>query len=262
MSDEETFEKLKKDLGVDEDNLPTVETHKLVGRIGIGTKSTLERQRENRAKKRKRKKKSKRVNPSQGNESGNEQDWTDYSIAISVKINEVRQARRTGWMKHEHDHQYDHQYDHHHHGRDRDRHENDGKELDELKRIEEDLDEIVTLLKPRLSFIKIAFGGNMAQGPVKLTVGQKTTASVLGFDQNGAPFAIDFNANPVAWTDDNETSVQDSTPTAPTDVLTALAAGVANIGATCGGFTDTEQATVSAVVPVLSSIKIDFSTPQ
>ena len=74
MSDEETFEKLKKDLGVDEDNLPTVETHKLVGRIGIGTKSTLERQRENRAKKRKRKKKSKRVNPSQGNESGNEQD--------------------------------------------------------------------------------------------------------------------------------------------------------------------------------------------
>jgi hypothetical protein len=141
------------------------------------------------------------------------------------------------------------------------------EEIELLKRqerteeeIERDLDRIVGFLKPRLAFIKISFGGNMAQGPVKLNVGQKTTASVLGFDQNGAPFAIDFTANPVTWADDNQAAASDA-PAGATDVLTGVAAGVSNLTATCGGFTDTEQATVSAVVPVLSSIKIDFSGP-
>lgn len=129
-----------------------------------------------------------------------------------------------------------------------------------LERIEEDLDKIVDFLKPRLTFIKISFGGTMAQGPVKLTVGQKTTASVLGFDQNGAPFTIDFNANPVTWTDDNQAVASDA-PTPPTDTITGVAAGVANITATCGGFNDTEQVTVAAAAPVLSSVKIDFTTP-
>jgi hypothetical protein len=135
-----------------------------------------------------------------------------------------------------------------------------------LEHIEEDLDEIVGFLKPRLSFIKVGFvstqirGGIMATGPVKLTVGQKTTATVLGFDQTGAPFTIDFNANPVTFTDDNQAVASDA-PTPPTDTITGVSAGVANITATCGGFNDTEQVTVSAVVPVLSSIKIDFSQP-
>lgn len=128
------------------------------------------------------------------------------------------------------------------------------------ERIEADLDKLVGFLKPRLTFIKIAFGGHMSQGPVTLTVGQKTTGTVLGFDQNGAPFTIDFTANPVTWADDTETVLSDA-PTPPTDTFTALAAGVANVTATCGGFTDTEQATVVAAAPVLSSIKIDFSTP-
>lgn len=144
--------------------------------------------------------------------------------------------------------------------REREHYDREGHEDRILEHIEEDLDEIVGFLKPRLAFIKIAFGGTMAQGPVKLTVGQKTTATVLGFDQNGAPFTIDFTANPVTWTDDNEAVASDA-PTPPTDTITGVSAGVANITATCAGFNDTEQVTVSAVVPVLSSIKIDFSTP-
>ena len=97
----------------------------------------------------------------------------------------------------------------------------------------------------------------MPVGPATLTVGDKKTATVLGFDQNGAPFAIDFNANPVTWADDNESAVAD-TPTANADGLTAVAPGVANLGATCGGFSDSESITVVAQAPVLSSIKISI----
>lgn len=98
----------------------------------------------------------------------------------------------------------------------------------------------------------------MPVGPATLTVGQSKTATVLGFDQNGAPFAIDFTANPVTWTDDNEAAVQDTAGSTVTDPITALAAGVANLGATCAGFSDTEVVTVLAVAPKLSSIKISI----
>ena len=99
------------------------------------------------------------------------------------------------------------------------------------------------------------------QGPVTLTVGQKTTATVLGFDQNGAPFAIDFNANPVTWAIDNST-LDSSTPQPDSsDVIASLAAGVANLSATCAGLSDSEVVTNVAQAPTLSSIKIDFSTP-
>jgi hypothetical protein len=54
MSDEETFDKLKKDLGVDENKLPTVEDHKLVGNIGFSRRTDTERQQEHRAKKKKK----------------------------------------------------------------------------------------------------------------------------------------------------------------------------------------------------------------
>ena len=129
--------------------------------------------------------------------------------------------------------------------------------LAKLNKAGEELEEIERDVRPKLSYIKIALGGAMPVGPATLNVGDKKTATVLGFDQNGAPFAIDFNANPVTWTDDNEPVVQDS-PTSSADPLTALAAGVANIGATCAGFSDTETVTVLAQAPVLSSIKISI----
>lgn len=98
----------------------------------------------------------------------------------------------------------------------------------------------------------------MPVGPATLTVGDKKTATVKGFDQFGAPFAIDFAANPVTWTDDNEAVVADDDTQTVADPLSAVAPGVANIGATCGGFTDTEAVTVVAAAPKLSSIKISI----
>lgn len=98
----------------------------------------------------------------------------------------------------------------------------------------------------------------MPVGPVTLTVGDVKVVSVLGFDQNGAPFAIDFTANPVSFSDDNEAVVQDTPGSTVTDTITAVAPGVANVSATCAGFTDTEAITVVAAAPVLSSIKISI----
>ena len=98
----------------------------------------------------------------------------------------------------------------------------------------------------------------MPVGPATLTVGDKKTVSVLGFDQNGAPFTIDFAANPVTFTDDNQSAVSDTPGSNVTDPIIAVAPGVANIGATCAGFSDTESVTVVAAAPVLSSIKISI----
>lgn len=120
------------------------------------------------------------------------------------------------------------------------------------------LEAIHRLEKKRLCYIKLAIGGRMPVGPATLTVGDKKTLSVLGFDQNGAPFAIDFTANPVTYTDDNEAVVQDTAGSTVTDAVTAVAPGVANVGATCAGFSDNEAITVVAAPPVLSSIKISI----
>lgn len=113
----------------------------------------------------------------------------------------------------------------------------------------------------KLSFIKIAFGGDMPVGPVTLTVGQKVTATVQGFDQNGAAFAIDFTANPVTWAVD-QSALDSSTPQPDSsDVIASLSSGTANLSASCAGFMDTEQVINVAQAPQLSSIKISFGTP-
>lgn len=148
-------------------------------------------------------------------------------------------------------------FGHHHHEED--------KEIHLLEKIEQTLEKIEKDIRPKqLSFIKIAFtkGDHMALGPVTITVGQKSTATVQGFDQNGAPFPIDLTANPVTWAIDQST-LDSSTPAADgSDAIVSLAGGVANLTATCAGFSDTETITNVAVAPVLASIKIDFSTPQ
>lgn len=142
-------------------------------------------------------------------------------------------------------------------------HDEDSGLRKELRRIEHKEDEILSLLRarPRLSFIKIAHGRKNMQGPITIAVGGKSVERVLGFDQNGAPFAIDFTQNPVTWSVDNS-AVASSTPEADPSVddVVGVSAGVANLTATCAGFSDTETVTVTAAAPVLSSIKID-STP-
>ena len=135
-----------------------------------------------------------------------------------------------------------------------------GAEVREIRELQKDTGLLRTIaedLKPRLAFIKIAIGGIMPVGPATLAVGDKKIATVLGFDQNGAAMAIDFTANPVTWADDNEAAVQDA-PAPDQDPLTAVAPGVANLTATCAGFTDTETVTVLAAAPKLSSIKISI----
>lgn len=137
-----------------------------------------------------------------------------------------------------------------------------------LEHIEEDLDEIVGFLKPRPTFIKIKFGGNMAFGPVTLVVGQKTTASVVVFDQNGVDMTAkyDFVKNPITWTLDN-LSFDSQSVTGPdsanSDAITSLAAGTANLTATTGGLpSDIEQVINQAAPQVPTSVKISFTTPQ
>jgi len=121
----------------------------------------------------------------------------------------------------------------------------------------------------RLTSIKIRFGGTMPEGPVTLNVGQSTTASVDGFDQFGNPWT---GAIPtVTYSIDNST-IASSTPNPDnlTDVVVGLAAGTANLTATLTtaeglSLSDTQSVTVNSVpppVPVLSSIKLNFSTPQ
>lgn len=106
----------------------------------------------------------------------------------------------------------------------------------------------------------------MAEGPVTLTVGQKTVASVDGFDQNGAPFAGTIPTP--TWSIDNAAldSIAADSANASNEDVTSLAVGTANLTAslvTAEGATlsDTETVTNIAQALVLSSIKINFSTP-
>lgn len=120
---------------------------------------------------------------------------------------------------------------------------------------------------PKLAVIRIAHtlinGVNML-GPVTLTVGQSTKATVVGFDQFGAVFAGTIPQ--ATWSIDNP-ALDSSTPdTSNGDDIVSLAAGVANLTVSLTSaeglaLTDTETVTNTAVVQVLSSIKIDFSTP-
>lgn len=130
------------------------------------------------------------------------------------------------------------------------------QEIRILRQIERDIHR-------KLSYIKIAIGGKfMSQGPVTLTVGQKTKATVVGFDQNGAIFSGPIP--PAVYTLDN-TALDSSTPDgANGDDIVSLSAGVANLTATLTSaeglvLSDTETITNTAIVPVLSSVKIDFA---
>ena len=140
-----------------------------------------------------------------------------------------------------------------------------------IHRLDEEIEllrEIARELKPKLSFIKIAFrrNGIMAEGPVTLTVGQVTVASIDAFDQNGAPFTGAVPA-PV-WSIDNPAfdSIAADASNAANEDVTSLSAGVANLTATVttaagAVLTDTEAVTNVAQAPVLSSIKINFAAP-
>lgn len=123
---------------------------------------------------------------------------------------------------------------------------------------------------PQLTTIQLVFSkgptmGTPVAGPITLTTaGQTVTASVLGFDQFGAPFTGPI-PTPTFSSSDTAGAVITFDPT--TGLVTAVANGVANITAsltTAAGLalTDTEAVTVaisSGGTPVLSSIKVAFA---
>jgi hypothetical protein len=185
--------------------------------------------------------------------------------------------------QHDQHHEGGHHEEHHHHETPEQKFERETTHR--LEKIEHQNEEILDLLSPRLTRIRLQFtlstvvgtrGIPMSavQGPVTLTtLGQVATASILGFDQFGQPFtgtmppasfSIDDTAGAVATSVDNDDS---------TDTVTAVANGVANLTATIEAtdvngnpitLTDTESITVALSggggTPVLSSIKIAFDT--
>jgi hypothetical protein len=141
-------------------------------------------------------------------------------------------------------------------------------ERDEIRLLREILEEIKKIhhhLQPKLAAIEIRFGGDM-QGPITLTPATKsTTATVLGFDQTGAPFTGKMPA--VTFTPD-VTTFDNFSPSGNSDTITGIADGTTNLAAsltTAEGLplSDTTQVITSgfAVVPVLTTIKLDFTPP-
>lgn len=120
---------------------------------------------------------------------------------------------------------------------------------------------------PALTTIQLQFGGiTMALGPVTMNVGQKTKATVQGFDQNGLAFTGTLPT--VTYTIDNAALNSGVSDGANGFDITSLASGVANLTAsvtTAEGLalSDVEQITNSGATgtSVLTSIKVDFTTP-
>ena len=122
--------------------------------------------------------------------------------------------------------------------------------------------------KLKLSAIEIRFGGDM-QGPITLTpAAPSTVATVLGFDQTGAPWTGAMPA--VTYTPDVTTFCTFAVSADGTsDSITGTADGTTNFAASLTtveglALSDTSQVITSGftgTAPVLSSIKLDFNPP-
>lgn len=125
---------------------------------------------------------------------------------------------------------------------------------------------------PQLTNIKLKFttGGIMAEGPVVLSSGQSTVATVDYFDATGAPMPSTFVPPPVTFSIDNA-AVASSTPGTDlqSSVIAYVSAGAANLTASVTSaeglaLSDTETVTCSPIVlppPVLTSVRLNFGTP-
>lgn len=120
--------------------------------------------------------------------------------------------------------------------------------------------------------VRIVFEGDqaMAGNPLTLQVGQKSTATVVVFDQFGQPMnSFDFTANPPSWTIDQPSAVGLASGSQPNQEVVsgtaATAAGSpANLTVSVPGVanpTDTEQVTVTQAASVPTSVQIQFSAP-
>lgn len=156
--------------------------------------------------------------------------------------------------------------------------DHDHSEKEILLHIAEGVDRLVAVSAPRLTSIKIVFtteGVNMATVPtppapaaVTLAVGQMTIATIVGFDQTGAPFTGTIPA-PIWSIDNPQFNSIAADPTNPkNEDVTSLAVGVANLTAGVAGpngttLTATGVVTnvLAATQPVLTSVGVQFSAP-
>jgi len=114
---------------------------------------------------------------------------------------------------------------------------------------------IESTLAPRLTSLIIQFeGGQMA---ASIEVGKTVNATVLGFDQNGQPF--DLTGQAVSWSVDNSAIATAAPADGNPTTVTGVAPGTANLSVAVGGLTATDQVTVTAPAPVLTSLQIQFS---
>jgi hypothetical protein len=133
---------------------------------------------------------------------------------------------------------------------------------DVLRLLREILNELRKLNRPHLAVVQIRFyGAKMADKSLK--VGESGIAIVVGKDQFGNPFPIDFGANPPQWSVDQTSNVGLAPgDTADAEVVTGIAAtdpSPAILSVSCAGFTATGNVTVTQEPAVLSSIEIQFS---
>ena len=143
-----------------------------------------------------------------------------------------------------------------------------GEVLREVRELRREVDELRNDLKPKLVAIEIRFGGDM-QGPVTLTpTTPGTTATILGFDQTGAPFT---GPMPTATFTPDVTTFCTFTPGVNSDAILGTSNGTTNLGVsltTAEGLalSDTSQIITSGFgvtppTPVLTTIKLDFTQP-
>lgn len=98
----------------------------------------------------------------------------------------------------------------------------------------------------------------MPVGPLTIAVGQSYVATVVGFDQNGAPFTGPIPTPTFAVADSTVASI-DPTSGAGAGLAGGVTGVTGSLTSTEGlALSDTETLTVTAVVPVLSSIKVSL----
>lgn len=136
--------------------------------------------------------------------------------------------------------------------------------LKKIEQVEEQIEQDLHPRKSELTHVQLAFGGTIMQGPLNINVGQKTKATVLGFDQNGAAFTGVIPA--ATYTIDNSALDSSTADGANGSDIVSLAAGTANLSVSLTSaeglaLSDTAQIINAATAQVLSSVKLDFSQP-
>lgn len=129
-----------------------------------------------------------------------------------------------------------------------------------LEEMKHDLREILEILRPRPTCIKISFQGDITM-PVTLIVGQTVTATPVETDAAGAVVAS-LDPTSIAWTSSDPAVASGSVDNPDgTVTFTALVAGETTITVTDPANGLTASDTVTVTLPPATAIAIEFGTP-